>query len=160
MNRLAWIAVMLLTIGTSAMAATDDDRAAAVQAFKDYVAAVGTLEAQRVAPYYHEPYHEPLMFVAAAGARSLATRADIEAWLTPVFARLKERGYARSDWAEFQSKLLSSGVAVVSTQTVRYKTDGQPMETLGFTYVLRKTKEGWKVAVLIGHDAANVLRLD
>lgn len=156
MIRHAWIAVMLLTIGTSAMAATDDDRAAAVQAFKDYVAAVGTLEAQRVAPYYHEP----LMFVAAAGARSLATRADIEAWLTPVFARLKERGYARSDWAEFQSKLLSSGVAVVSTQSVRYRTDGQPMETLGFTYVLRKTKEGWKVAVLIGHDAANVLRLE
>lgn len=156
MYRLAWIPAASLIISSSSVAATDDDRAAAVQAFKDYVAAVGTLEPQRVAPHYHEP----LMFVAAAGARALATRADIEAWLTPVFARLKERGYARSDWAELQSKLLSNGVAVVSTQTVRYKTDGQPMETLGFTYVLRKTKEGWKVAVLIGHDAANVLRLD
>jgi ketosteroid isomerase-like protein len=156
MYRPIWFSAMLLMIGSSAMATNNDEGAAAVQAFKDYVAAVASLDAQRVAPHYHEP----LMVVAAAGARALATRADIAAWLTPVFARLKERGYARSDWSEFQSKLLSNGVAVVSTQTVRYKTDGQQMEKVGFTYILRKTSEGWKVAVLIGHDPANVLRLD
>jgi ketosteroid isomerase-like protein len=156
MDRKHWFSAMLLMISFSAVAAADDERAAAIQAFKDYVAAVGSLDAQRVAPHYHEP----LMFVAAAGARALATRSDIEAWLTPVFARLKERGYGRSDWSEFQSKLLSNGVAVMSTQTVRYKTDGQQMEKVGFTYILRKTKEGWKVAVLIGHDPATVLRLD
>ena len=156
MNRQVWLSVVLLMFSSLAIGAVDDERAAAVQAFKDYVAAVGSLDAKRVAPHYHEP----LMFVAAAGARALATRADIEAWLTPVFARLRERGYARSDWSEFQSKLLSNGVAVVSTQTVRYKTDGQQMEKLGFTYILRKTSEGWKVAVLIGHDPANVLPLN
>lgn len=136
--------------------AREKDKAAALQAFKDYVAAVGSLDTQRVVPYYHEP----LMFVAAAGARALATRADMEAWLKPVFVRMKERGYARSDWSEFQMKLLSAGVAVVSTQTVRYKADGQELERIGFTYLLRKTSEGWKIAVLVGHDPANVLRLD
>jgi ketosteroid isomerase-like protein len=156
MNRSIWFSVMLLMFGFSAMAAADDEKAAAVQAFKDYVAAVASLDAQRVAPHYHEP----LMVVAAAGARALATRADIEAWLGPVFAGLRKRGYARSDWSEFHSKLLSNGVAVVSTQTVRYKTDGQELEKVGFTYILRKTNDGWKVAVLIGHHPANVLRLD
>ena len=156
MYRPIWFAAMLLMISFSAMAAGDDERAAAVQAFKDYVAAVASLDAQRVAPHYHEP----LMVVAASGARALATRADIAAWLTPVLARMKERGYARSDWSEFQSKLLSNGIAVVSTQTVRYKSDGQQLEKAGFTYILRRTTEGWKVAVLVGHDPANVLRLD
>ena len=53
-----------------------------------------------------------------------------------------------------------AGVAVVSTRTVRYKADGQELERIGFTYLLRKTNEGWKIAVLVGHDPANVLRLD
>jgi len=48
----------------------------------------------------------------------------------------------------------------ISTQTVRYKTDGQELEKVGFTYVLRKTNEGWKVAALVGHDPTSVLRLD
>jgi ketosteroid isomerase-like protein len=156
MKRLICLFALLFGMIPTVCGASEGDKAAALQAFKDYVAAVGSLDTQRVVPYYHEP----LMFVAAAGARALATRADMEAWLKPVFDRMKERGYARSDWAEFQMKLLSAGVAVVSTRTVRYKADGQELERIGFTYVLRKTSEGWKVAVLVGHDPANVLRLD
>jgi ketosteroid isomerase-like protein len=156
MKRLICLSAVLVVISFAAKNAGADEKAAAIQAFKDYVAAVGTLDAQRVAPYYHEP----LMFVTSARAGALATRAEIEAWLKPVFTRLRERGYARSDWSEFQAKLLSNGVAVVSTQTVRYKTDGQQLEKVGFTYVLRKTNDGWKVAVLVGHDPTNVLRLD
>lgn len=156
MKRLACLCAMLIATSGAVLAAGEDGKAAAIKAFKDYVAAVGTLDPQQVAPYYHEP----LMFVTAARAGALATRADIEAWLKPVFAGMKERGYARSDWSEFQAKLLSNGVAVISTQTVRYKADGQELERVGFTYLLRKTTQGWKVAVLVGHDPANVLRLD
>jgi len=29
----------------------------------------------------------------------------------------------------------------------------------GVTYVLRKTSQGWKLAVLVSHDPATVLRL-
>ena len=156
MKRLICLFALLLGMLPTVCGASEEVKAVALQAFKDYVAAVGTLDVQRVVPYYHEP----LMFVSAAGTRALATRAEMEEWLKPVFGRMKEQGYARSDWSEFHMKLLSAGVAVVSTQTVRYKADGQELAKLGFTYILRKTKEGWQIAVLVGHDPANVLRLD
>jgi ketosteroid isomerase-like protein len=44
---------------------------------------------------------------------------------------------------------------------VRYKADGQELDRIGATGVLRKTNDGWKIAVLVGHDPSSVvLRLD
>ena len=158
MKHLNFAFVLLMVFGTVQVVWADaaEDKAAATRALTDYVAAFGSLDTQRVLPYYHEP----LMFVTAARAGALTTRAEIEAWLKQVFARLKERGYARSEYSQLHVKPLSAGVAMVSTQTVRYKADGQELEKLGFTYVLRKTSDGWKVAVLVGHDPDSVLRFD
>jgi hypothetical protein len=43
---------------------------------------------------------------------------------------------------------------------VRHKTDGSELETIGATYVLRKTEGEWKIAVVMGHPPANVIRAD
>ena len=91
---------------------------------------------------------------------SLATRADVESWLTPVLVKLKERGYARSDWSQLQVKVVSNGVAIASAMFIRYKTDGAELERLGATYVLRKTGDGWKIAVIVLHEPSNVLKLE
>jgi ketosteroid isomerase-like protein len=155
-KQLTCACALLIGMHSLAWSAGEEEKAMAIQAFKNYVAEVGSLDAQRVAAYYHEP----LMFVTTARAGAFNTRAEIEAWLKSVFAGMKQRGYARSDWSDFHAKMLSAGVAVISTQTVRYKADGQELERLGFTYLLRKTGDGWKVAVLVGHDPSNVLKLD
>jgi ketosteroid isomerase-like protein len=105
-------------------------------------------------------YHEPLMVITAAVVRFMATRADIEAWVKPIFARVLERGYARAEYSQLHIKQVSAGVAVASGIYVRYKADGQELERLGVTYVLHKTSDGWKIAVLAAHDPGSVLRLD
>jgi ketosteroid isomerase-like protein len=50
--------------------------------------------------------------------------------------------------------------ALASTVSVRHKTDGSELETIGATYVLRKTEGEWKIAVIIRHPPANVIRAD
>ena len=153
------IMVLLLfaAIVSTAAAQAQDDKAVVTQALNDYASAFHTFDVQRVLRYYHEP----LMLVGAAGVRVMATRADTEAWMQSFWASLKERGYERgSEFSPLHVKQVSPTVAVASTQFVRYKTDGQVLQRTGSTYVLHKTPEGWKIAVIVGHDPAGVLRLD
>ena len=37
---------------------------------------------------------------------------------------------------------------------------GSELETIGATYVLRKTEGEWKIAVVMSHPPANVIRAD
>jgi len=53
---------------------------------------------------------------------------------------------------------MSENTAFVSVRRVRYKTDGQKLERLGETYTLRKTEDGWKIAVAMMHDPDTLLR--
>src|SRR5215510_8958414 len=131
---------------------------AVTQVLNDYIRVFGSFDAQRVLPYYYEP----LTSVQARGVAVLSTRADIEAsLLKPLYARLKEGGWdARSAWAELQVKQMSAVLAVASGLTVRRKGDGQELERVAATYLLRKTSDGWKIAVMAGHDPGSVLRLD
>jgi len=45
-------------------------------------------------------------------------------------------------------------------EAIRHKIDGQELERVAATYVLRRTNDGWKIAVLTVHDPSNVLRLE
>jgi ketosteroid isomerase-like protein len=148
--------LLLISLFSSANGAGGDDRALAAQALTDYFVAFTSLDNQRVALLCHEPF----MLVSSARTSSFGTRADIESWLKPLFAGLKERGYARSEWTPLQVKVLTNGVAIASALIVRYKTDGQEMERFGATYFLRRTNDGWKVAVFTRHDASSVLKLE
>jgi hypothetical protein len=42
---------------------------------------------------------------------------------------------------------------LVTGVALRYKVDGKELERVGVTYVLHKVDTGWKIAVLILHDA-------
>ena len=55
-------------------------------------------------------------------------------------------------------KLLNQTTALASAVFVRHKTDGSELETVGATYLLRKTEGEWKIAVVTGHPPANVIR--
>jgi len=144
--------------GPTIPAEGQDEKGAVTQVLNDYIRVFGSFDAQRVLPYYHEP----LTSVQARGVTVLSTRADIEAsLLKPLYARLKEGGWdARSEWAELQVKQMSAVLAVASGLTVRRKGDGQELERVAATYLLRKTSDGWKIAVMAGHDPGSVLRLD
>jgi ketosteroid isomerase-like protein len=149
-------ALLVFVLAAPAQAAGRADKEVTL-ALVDYLNAVISLDAQRVVRFCNEP----LMYVSADGSTSsFATRGDLESSLKLTLAALKKRGYGRSEWPQLHVKVLSSGVAIASALIVRYKTDGKEMERLGVTYLLRKTGDGWKIAVVTVHDPSNVLDLE
>jgi hypothetical protein len=50
-------------------------------------------------------------------------------------------------------KLLSTTATLVEGVARRYKLDGKELDQTGVTYVLHKAESGWKIAVLVMHDA-------
>jgi len=73
---------------------------------------------------------------------------------------LKERNFARSEWARLKTKSLGTGVVIASALAIRYKQDGQELQRFGVTYLLRKTDDGWKLVSYASHDPASVLALE
>ena len=85
---------------------------------------------------------------------------EIEAFYEGLQRDLRPRGYSHSTVSELHVKLLDQTRALASAVFVRYKTDGSELETIGATYLLRKTEGEWKIAVVMGHPPANVIRAD
>jgi len=108
MKLLISVFVSLLLVSGARAAGEDDDKVAATKALLEYFNAFVTLDAVRIASHYNEPF----MFVTAATTVSFPTRADIESRLTPVLAKLKERGYGHSEWPQVHVKLLNDGLAI------------------------------------------------
>ena len=146
---------LLLLLNCPASAGPAEDEGAATKLMNEYLEYVATLDPHRASAHFNEPF----MLVTTTNTNALATRADVETWLKPGYSQLKARGYARSDWALLKVKALASGVVIASTRFVRYKTDGSELETLGATYPLRNTNDGWRSVVLTPHPASAALSL-
>ena len=147
---------LLLLLSCPAVAGPAEDETAATTLMNEYLESVATLDPHRASAHFNEPF----MFVTATNTNAFATRAEVEAWLKPGYSQLKDRGYARSYWAPLRVKALASGVVIASTRFVRYKTDGSELETLGATYLLRNTNDGWRIVVLTPHPASAALSLE
>jgi ketosteroid isomerase-like protein len=102
----------------------------------------------------------PFVRMSPQGVKVLPTMSEIEAFYAGVLRDLRERGYSHSTWSELQVKLLDQTIALASAVVVRHKTDGSELETIGVTYLLRKTEGEWKIAVVTRHPPANVIRAD
>ena len=100
----------------------------------------------------------PFMRISPQGVEVLPTMSEIEGFYGGMLRDLRERGYSHSTRSELHLKLLDQITALASGVFVRHKTDGSELETIGVTYVLRKTEGEWKIAVMIGHPPANVIR--
>jgi ketosteroid isomerase-like protein len=132
------------------------DEAAVRQAVIDYVAAFSKLDAAATARYYHEPS----MFLRPNGVTLMASRAEIEATFAANMESLRAREYSHSEWLELYVKQLSETTALASGVAIRYKTDGSELERVGATYALRRTDDGWKIVMTLGHPIESVLRLE
>jgi hypothetical protein len=97
-------------------------------------------------------YHLPSMAISAQGASVMSTAADVEARFARLMQRLKNQDYARSDYSEARVTMLGETLAQLRVTGARYRRDGNLLEPLNVSYVLRKTDAGWKVVVLMTHD--------
>ena len=146
---------LLLLFSCFAVAGPAEDEAAATQLMNEYRDSFASLDAHRTSMHFNEPF----MVVTAASTSSFATRLDVEEWFKPPLSQLKDRGYGRSEWAPLRVKALGSGVVIASGRAIRYKADGSELETVGATYLLRSTKDGWRIAVITLHPASMALAL-
>lgn len=133
--------------------ATPLDESGLLKTYDEYLLASFSLDAKRVATYYDEPF----MYVSAARTVTLATRADVEAFLSPGFRDLQQAGYAKTEFPELKSRSIGKGLAVISGRGVRVTTDGRELATFGITYIWRNLPDGWKLAVMTVHDPNKLL---
>ena len=125
------------------------DEAAVNRMLDEYYAAFSTLNIQAILPYFHQP----ALLIGPPGVIALPTPAAVLPIFTPVMQNLRARGYGRSELDQRKVKLLSAKSALASGIAVRYKSDGQELERVGITYILHKTDDSWKFAVMVLHDA-------
>ena len=132
------------------------EKAAVDRAWRDYVEAFSRGDLSTVVQHCNVPF----VVIRPQDVRVLPTTADVEKSYGAALQNLKERGYSHSELLEVHVRLLGATVALVSSVFKRYKTDGSELATLGATYLLRKTDGGWKIAVVTGHPAKDVIRAD
>jgi ketosteroid isomerase-like protein len=133
---------------------TDEDKAAVTQALTDYYKAFSSLDAQAVAPYFHEPSQ----LLSPSGVVPTPTRAAVTAVFQPAMDALRARGFAKSELTDLRLKRLSAASVIAGGVAVRHKTDGQELERAGVVYLLQKTNAGWQIAAIVIHDADDPLR--
>ena len=97
-------------------------------------------------------YGEPALIVLPNEVFSLGTRKEVEEFLRRGRSSLRALGYSHTRMAESRVKRLNETIALYSTVAVRMKTDGTELERAGFTYLLHKGGEGWKIHELVATD--------
>ncbi len=96
-------------------------------------------------------YADPILMVAP-GRADLHTRADVEARLSRMLARLKANGYARSELGAPTVTFLSDKTALYSTVAMRLRADGSEVERAGYTYLVVDGPSGWKIHAAMATD--------
>ena len=125
-----------------------NEAAAVMQVLTDYYRAFSTLDLQKILPFFHQPS----VLVGQQGVFAAPNHAELAVVFTPTMEGLRSRGYGRSELSQPKLTLLSETAALVIGVAERYKTDGQPLDRAGVTYVMQKTDAGWKIAAIVLHD--------
>lgn len=100
------------------------------------------------------PYvHRPCTVVTRWGAYVLTDRQEIESALTSVQRDLRARGCERTDRRDVHVRLLDDRLARARALAVRFDDADRVVERTGTAYVLRRTEQGWRIAVLVEHEA-------
>ena len=125
------------------------DEIAVSETLEAYYRAFSTLNIREILPFLHEP----ALVMGPQGVFPLATASEIEPIFGPVMENLRSRGYGRSELESPETQMLGAQIASVTGMAVRYGTGGAEMERAGITYLMRKTGDGWKIAVMVLHGA-------
>jgi hypothetical protein len=111
------------------------EKTAVDHALRDYNDAFGRGDLSAFGQHCNVPF----VRISSEGVKVLPTMSEIEAFYGGVLGDLRERGYWHSTRSELHVKLL---------------------DQTGVTYVLRKTEGEWKIAVVMRHPPANIIRAD
>lgn len=96
-------------------------------------------------------YELPCSFLTPQGLFVLKTPEEFLTTMRSTSAALRKKGLAKSAFTEKHVTMLDERIALVSCVCVRYLADGSPMQTLGGTYNLYRTDDGWKIVTILAH---------
>jgi hypothetical protein len=102
-------------------------------------------------------FHSPRMVFLADRIFVSSTEAEFREVMGPMFARLKAKGFKRTQLDVCNVQILTDSSAVASTVWTRFDSGEQVIERLGATYMFSRMGGKWKVATLAGHSPETVV---
>jgi ketosteroid isomerase-like protein len=125
------------------------DETAIRQTLDEYYRAFSSLNIQAILPYLNQP----AILIGPLGVIPLPTPSAIEPIFGPVMENLRTREYTRSELGPPEIRVLGAQSALATGIAIRYGSNGEELERAGITYLLRKTDDAWRIAVMVLHGA-------
>jgi len=122
-----------------------DTEAEVEQFLEAYATEFSTADPEVVASHFATP----ALVVAEEGNRSLEDDEAVEDLFAAVFDDLRRRDYGRSELVDLEVRAIGEARALAAVHWVRHTTEGDVLEELGTTHLLRREDGDWKMTVLV-----------
>ena len=113
-----------------------------------YVHAFETLHADKVIPFYQLP----CTFIRPDGAWVVTDEATALVLAGHLIEHAMEQGYRSTNISELTVRALAPGLAELTGVFTRYDASLSVIGRFGFTYIVRRGGDGWKIIVAVAHD--------
>jgi hypothetical protein len=107
-----------------------------------------------------EIFMTPWIVIGGNGPEADLTREQAFARFDGSLKQLVQNGWGKSIFTTENVCVLNANAALASGYNTRYKKDGSVMSVGGVTYLLGKTKDGWRIVSYTGHPKEKVVRCD
>ena len=108
----------------------------------------------------NEVFNIPWLVIGANGPQADLTTTQAQARFQASMKQLVESDWARSVFTTENVCVLNGSAAIASGYNTRYKVDGSVMSVGGVTYVLGRSKDGWRIVSYSGHPKGKVVRCE
>jgi len=105
-----------------------------------------------------EIYMTPWIIIGGNGPEADLTKEQALARFEGSLKQLVQNGWGKSIFTTENVCVLNANAALASGYNTRYKKDGSVMSVGGVTYLLGKTKDGWRIVSYTGHPKEKVVR--
>lgn len=114
-----------------------------------YVRAFETLRGEDVVPFYALP----CAFVRPDGGWVVQDRHTALVLADHLIEHAKSQGYSRTSVTRLSERTLAPELAELTGVFIRYDAADSEIARFGFTYIVRRGTDGWRIVVAVAHDA-------
>ena len=119
------------------------------ETLRSYVSAFETLSPDAMVPFYLLP----CMFIAPQGVTVVGDAGAARALASKLIEHARSQGYKRTEIVDLQARRLSESLASLSGVFVRLGAGGEEIGRFGFSYILVRGGEDWRITVALAHEA-------
>jgi hypothetical protein len=105
-----------------------------------------------------EIYMTPWIVIGGNGPEADLTKEQAFNRFDASLKQLLQNGWGKSVFTTENVCVLNANAALASGYNTRYKKDGSVMSVGGVTYLLGRTKDGWRIVSYTGHPKEKVVR--